>query len=519
MSVIVPPYLAVITDKRDHFFASTLASKKPDDDAAKQGTAGVGIKPVALQAPEAVDYVYVDKHLFWIEQEYNHLTAILDDLEKKPSCIMSQDTIAKRDEERQQVRARCHYFAQQLIVRARVYHGPHSTEAQKYQKKINELMGEKPPSDDPTYMNTAMLRDWLGFLNVYRLHIVFSRLTWKQIWLLGRAFNWLDKSDKLGGVLPINIGMMDAPTAVFNVLSITFFASRFMVNFAMILKHTVAPEGEEENVPRAERFWREVKKRHWIMVNDLIWAIVNGLTNYAFYFNILSSTAGWILAAFLVFDLLWLVYRVYLEEQNYFSMKERYDHELSLITDESSIDWILLKKQLLQLSNNRYETNSTLYFAMGAAFLIMASFAAALLITSPLALPICFFFCTVAVSMYMSSGKFGTYMKERMICNRDQTDPKAQSEALSNFVWTMVKSTLMPLIIIGLFTISWQAAIVMTVLYIGYELSNGIKAAPEEVKSTAAASTADRNQLMLFKSNKPVTQDETQEITQEIHAA
>lgn len=471
-----------VARNKQHFFSSS--SKKPA--LAVQSIDSQAMSNIVDTNGNLLDSSYYEDHLFWLNQEYKHLSAILEELTAENTADQEMLNAVKE---------RCRYFAEQLLIFAKKYHGPKSTEAQAYQNKISTLLNEKPAPEKPIYFSVAILRDWLNIFNVYRLHIVFSRITWKHFWLMGRELQWLDSSDKIAGVVPVNISIMDAPTAVFNVLSVFFFASRFSINLAMLLKHTFeAKEGI------SKRFWNELKKRHWIMVNDLVWAIVNALTNYAIYFNIAAMTANWVLAAFLVFDLMWLGYRVYLEEQNYLSTKAYYDYQM-YTPDISELDKSILKRQLMQLNNDRHQINGTFGFCIAAALLIMASFAAALLIGSPITLPICFFFCIVAISMYMSSGKFGNYIKELM---KENPSNAQQSKAGWDFGLTLIKNALVPLLIIGLFTISWQAAIIMAVLYVGYEI--GVNA-----KTNHNTSKKHTGSLGLFKSEEqPLEQEKLQ---------
>jgi hypothetical protein len=85
--------------------------------------------------------------------------------------------------------------------------------------------------------------------------------------------------------------------------------------------------------------------------------------------------------------------------------------------------------------------------------------------------PICFFFCTVGTAMYCAGDLFGVFIKEYQDYLREEHgDPTHYQNAGYDFVSELVKQMIMPLLIVGLFTISLEAAAVMTLLYIGYNI-------------------------------------------------
>lgn len=351
-------------------------------------------------------------------------------------------------------------------------------------------------SDFATFHPSVVI-DWIGYFNMYRLMTVFCRLTWRQFWLIGRALGWLDQTGNLCGAY-IDIAMMDAPTEIFNLLSVFLFLARFAVDFSMILKHVFLPTDAERGIEPMERFRIEWNKRYGRMCNDVAWVFFNGLTNYAIYFNIPIPIAGWLLAGFLVFDVWFLSYQLNEEEKVYTTKKQQL--EVLLDQDGEGDEQEILYLQLKQLEYRRAEMRGKLAFYMAAATLFVVSFSLVLSVSSPWAAPICFLACVFAVAMYLSGGKFGAAIRARKERHMNDEEPviasaslagsykesskllakemteanddealraKAERDAWISFGFALAENVVMPMLIVGLFTINWPAAIALTVIYIG----------------------------------------------------
>lgn len=150
--------------------------------------------------------------------------------------------------------------------------------------------------------NPTAFVQWVGTINLYRLSWTFSRISWKTMWLYLQQLGILSSNSKLHGV-PINITIMDAPTSVFNFLSVYIFFAKLAVNISLPFKHAFAPTYvAEEGLSKSERFWMEIK-REWVnFFNDGWWIALNAITNYPKIFGISIPIAGWILTGALFFD-------------------------------------------------------------------------------------------------------------------------------------------------------------------------------------------------------------------------
>lgn len=243
-----------------------------------------------------------------------------------------------------------------------------------------------------------------------------------------------------------------------------------------------------------DRFKQEFYKRHCNFANDLVWATVNGLCNFNYLFNISAPVAGYITSVFLVFDVCMTLYKCHLAEQEYLTKKAQYLQERNdynnpdlfgkMTGEQRRLHIEMLDKQLVELEINWQTKQSTFYFVAAAAVLLATGFTAATLVSPPLLVLASFFVCTVAVAMYLSSDAYAKYKEKELYLQhaeltktdlpaslRDYNVSLKEYEAARNdFIFTMVKNTVMPIILITTFAICWPAALVLTAMYVGYEI-------------------------------------------------
>ncbi|WP_133128081.1 hypothetical protein [Legionella nagasakiensis] len=434
------------------------------------------IETVRVRASEK-EYDFLARNRFLIEQEFNHLFA----------------SLKKNAENREAFWLYCYYCSLMLQSYYQAYGKfdqaekyrklgeeiayfyekgtfPEASIIQSWQNRFSHDLGELAS----TPKHSSKIRDWVSLTNITRMQLVFSRLTLKQLLVMIQGSSFLEKID-IGDML----STLDKPAGVFNMLSVGVFAARFAINIGMILKHTFFPSDAEKSLSLKERFSQELSKRHCDLLNDMVWGVVNGLTNYSMYFNISAPVANWITAGFLLFDVSLLFYRRWLAEQDYLLKKEQYLHEKASYADDRE-RCQLLDEQLAELDIHWQATNTTYWFNISAAVLLMTGFSASLLLASPVAVPACFFVCVIGIAMYISADAYGKYHEKSLLLQRAEQTGKDSSHALhemeearSAFMMSMVKNTVMPLLIMATFAVSWPAAIVLTVLFIGYECGKG----------------------------------------------
>lgn len=341
----------------------------------------------------------------------------------------------------------------------------------------------------------AQIRDNVAFINLCRLYWAFCRMTLTSGLLLARDLHLIEKLDHILGThtdVDKIISVFQAPIPVINYLSVGFFAFRIMVEGGLLLKHTFFPskleKGEGVGATTAyERFKFELYKRQFNFANDFVWSVVNFLTNLNHLSHVPSPITGYITAGFLVFDVALLIYRSHIAKQEYLSKAAQYRQDLDdysnhkkfpLLSDtQRLIHTTMLNKQLQELDIEYRAKNSGLYFAASAAALLAMGFTAAIILTNPVLIFASFFACTVAVAMYLSTDSFTKFEKKRLYLQDAELTHhnipatlKEFAAARNDFIFTMVKNTVMPMILITTFAICWPAAIVLTVMYAGYEI-------------------------------------------------
>ena len=245
------------------------------------------------------------------------------------------------------------------------------------------------------------------------------------------------------------------------------------------------------HVPEAttawDRFKHELYKRHCNFANDLVWATVNFLTNFNHITNIPGPIAGYLTAVFLGFDVAMALYKCHLAKQEYLAKKAQYLQEIDdynnperfkkMSAEQRLLHVEMLNQQLIELEINWRTKEATFHFVAAAAALLMVGFTASLIVSSALMVVGCYFVCTIAVAMYLSTGAYSQYQEKSLNLEQAQLTGKnlavvaREYEAARNdFIFTMTKNTVMPLLLISTFAICWPAAVVLTAAYIGYEL-------------------------------------------------
>jgi hypothetical protein len=331
-----------------------------------------------------------------------------------------------------------------------------------------------------TVKHTTAIRAWLGFVNLYRILFLFGRLSVKQGLMLANQLKWLESlAGALNRSIDLNalVSMINSPAGIFNALSVGIFEIRAFIMLCEALKHVFWLDTEKEaSRTKSERAGREFFIRLLDFYNDLAWATVNTLCNYGF---IADPVASWLTAGFLVLDAVALMVRLGLTYQDYALKNAQYAKEREIVMampdglmksrcgkvlggkiEQLNIDWEAKKAELL--------------FAAGGALLLVAGFSTTLLLTGPAAGVICFVSCTVAVAMYISSGKFGDYTRASQLdASRVATkDTHAAADAAySVFAWSMAKNAIMPFVMVTAFAVYWPAALVLALTYIAYESS------------------------------------------------
>lgn len=375
-------------------------------------------------------------------------------------------------------------------------------------------------------LHVSQLRDYVGFTNLCRLYWIFCRLTVTNALSLAKNLQFIDNLDAIFGMhtdVDKIISVFQMPSEVLNYFSVGLFVLRFMIDAGLLIRHTFSPSEMEKDSTYWERFKYELFKRHCNYANDLVWGTVNFLTNFNQIAQIPGPIAGMLTAVFLAFDLGMILYKRHLAKQEYLTKRSQYLKETELLengADENSRHLIILRKQLIELDkhhlakkkylakrsqylkeielleicakeNSRHliilgkqlieleidwqTKEATLYYYAGAAAFLMCGFAASLIFTPPGIIIASYFICIFAAALYFSGDTYTKYKEKELrleyATGKDIAISRKEYEAARNdFIFTLVKNTLIPSLLIATFAVCWPAAIALTVLYIGYEM-------------------------------------------------
>jgi hypothetical protein len=340
--------------------------------------------------------------------------------------------------------------------------------------------------------HVSQIRDYVAYANLCRIYWVFCRLTLTQGLTIAKELQLIEKLDMILGThtdVDKIIAVFQAPIGVINYFSVGFFLIRFMIDGGLLLRHTFFPSALEkggangcEVTTRFERFKSELYKRHCNFANDFVWATVNFLTNFNHITKIPGPIAGYITSVFLIFDIGMTLYKCRLAKQEYLLKKAQYLEEIAayetnsqISAEQKSLHIEMLQKQLIELEISWRTKEATFHFCAAAAALLCIGFTASMLVSPPLLIAAIFFTCTFAVAMYLSSGAYSSYKEKGFYLEQAQgiNLAAAQKEyeiARNEFIFSLTKNTLMPMILITTFAICWPAAVVLTAMYVGYEL-------------------------------------------------
>lgn len=442
----------------------------------------------------------------------------------------------------------CYYCA--LMLETYHTHYGQKAKAQEYRAIADKIKasykGERPPkrekSEDAfftrvgkaisqdlvemakTPTQVSKLRDKVGFYNIVRIYWVFCRLTFTNSLRLLRDVKILELLENaIGKNIDVDavVETLEAPNSIFRAFSVGFFLARLILNGLVAAKHMAGSSKEERTLPFKERFVLEMYKRHPVFLNDVVWAVVNGVTNYAQVFHISAAAAGWITAGFMVFDFALILWRRHLAEQEYLAKKAQYTAELAHCEHHRDMErYALVVEQLKNLEIHWQAKNSTFLFNATAALMLGAGFSASMLFTSPVLIVLSYAVCMVAVAMYLSDGAYNNYKEKSLRLQQMQVEQqleqaheknivgedlarvlKEYQAARNEFIFTMIKNTVMPTLILATFAVCWQAALVLIAVYAAYELWNAYckkKGTPQEPDVFEMVPARNENSVVLI---------------------
>lgn len=365
----------------------------------------------------------------------------------------------------------------------------------------------------------GIFRDQLGWTNLTRIFWIFYHFSLNQMMLLVKDAPFLDTLGKVLG-RPIDLdaitNALNMPNDVLNILSVSFFGVRLLIDVIMLAKHTYSDEGLPADFSTTpwQRFVTELDKRACNITNCIVWGAVNAATNYSNVFGIPTEFAMPIVAGVLTFDLglslvLWYRERVaYDKSFQTLATKINELNALKPLSDEDKNYLKVLTTSLDALKEKWSITNGVYQFNSAAALTMMVSFTTSLLVVNPVLILACYLVCCFSLSLYSSAapgGEYSQYLEasHRLAYAQSQSmsaidltqlaDDK--SEAWSHLVSVLFERAFVPLALFTLTAINPILGLTTMITYLGYKLYAAYDNAVVESNKTPIA----LNQFSLFK--------------------
>ncbi len=252
-------------------------------------------------------------------------------------------------------------------------------------------------------VSASMYRDAATYINLQRIYWIFCKLTMVELDVIFGSSTAFPHADKLAEIISL-------PSATNNILSVAIFSLRLVHDIAMIVKHTFGNRAERENSSAGQRFVFELKKRFLDMLNNIVWGVINFVTNYGNICHISDVTGGYIISALLVFDIALVSFKRIEARKKYETAKAVLNAKIISAKDGKQRD--VFFAQLKELEKDWAVKSKVFNFNQLAAGFIFAGWTVSLFVP-PAAMLVGFITVTLGVAMYMSSDLYAAYVKAK----------------------------------------------------------------------------------------------------------
>lgn len=339
--------------------------------------------------------------------------------------------------------------------------------------------------------HTSRMISLISFLNMYRIFWAFIRMfVFSLLGVLATQQLWEKASRFLHNTINMNkfIDALKLTNYVLYPLSVAFFIARFGLTVAEIVKFTFFP-GKNSSSTWFARLKGQLKDEdiHTLLVNDMVWPLINFVTNYAesiarlmrqFFHHAghLTAAAPWILFSFLFFDTAIFLYAGYRKYDKYLLKRAGYLKELE---DQSICPErkLLIAKQLIACENQWKIDRALIFYTVTASLIIAAGFGLSMLLSPPLLALAAYAACLIGVAMYISKDDFKKWQESRIKLNMAESTSKnvrvakiEHTKARKEFFIGLAINVVVPSLIIACFALSWQLALVITAAFALYQL-------------------------------------------------
>ncbi len=349
----------------------------------------------------------------------------------------------------------------------------------KFIEKLRHDINNKVINFLNTPRHTSDIKKKIGLLNLCRMYWVFDKLAVTTAFTLINHYNvWRVLPYYLYKPLQINhmINNLELFTPYLKILGISFFAIRLAINLGLIAKHTFS--SNKKGLPISGRFFYELEKRFPEIASDAVWGSVMFCSNY-----ILPLSLGVALtAAFLLFDIMLLIWQKEMARKNYEIKKSQYYQEIRDLDKKIMLNCanflkyqqqcLLIREQLNELEISWQTTQATFNFNIMAAIFVALGFFVSL-IAPGVGVFLGYSMCVMGATMYMSFESYGVYKNNQLHLAQATLRQKNQNyyaslfkQTKGNFYVTLGKNLILPSIFLATFIMSWQVGLVLCSAYL-----------------------------------------------------
>lgn len=337
------------------------------------------------------------------------------------------------------------------------------------------------------FSSISKLIQLAGSMHIWRIALVFARITFQEMLLISSHLDFLvdflAKHPNSYAGYEVNVktllDLIENSRVVFNSLSVALPALRLVLHTLLLIKHSCSSTAEEDELSAETRIWRELKKRYYVLGNDIVWTAINFITNFNKISRISAGNAMAITAAFMLFDILWMLPGWYIAFDEYKEQKALLEAELAQL-EKDSPEYSSVFQNLKQLDINWQAKSDTYLYSVIATGLFGLGFIIATLVPA-LAIP-AYLLCNFAMALNMVGGDFTLLREKKMAVDLTPVslEPALQVEreileaeysmARNNFLVTLAVYTVLPALTMGVFAICWPAAIPLVAAMIAFQL-------------------------------------------------
>lgn len=138
---------------------------------------------------------------------------------------------------------------------------------------------------------SVAMREWLSEMNWHRLYWVWAGGNG------GLLSGILDLESVKSGIDKAGHAArnLDLPMEMLGYLSWALYFARLLINIGLFLKHTINPwmSEDEKAIPLEKRALMQWDQRKFIMLNDLVWGVINLVTIYWLTSNVSKQAGAW----------------------------------------------------------------------------------------------------------------------------------------------------------------------------------------------------------------------------------